>query len=188
MQIRKHQNLGFTLNEFVVVLAVLGVLISFAIPSLTELLANVQIRTGTEALQNGLQLARVEAVRRNANVTFTLNAGSGWTVGCQTVLPDNNADGVEDCPAIIQSRSNNEGSTNVTVAVTPVGANVLTFNGLGRVIANTPVSPSITRIDVDNPTISPANSRDLRVAIQGASVKICLPGINITGDPRTCPP
>ena len=184
---RSNQS-GFTLVELIITVVILGILLGIAVPNFIAMIMNMQIKTATEALNNGLQLARAEAVRRNNNVRFVFGTSSGWTVGCETVVADTNADGVDDCPAVIQSRSSGEGSSSATVAVTPAGAATVTFNGLGRVTANSDASSSITQIDVDvsSDRLSSNQSRDLRLLISGGSIRMCDPNISTVGNPRKC--
>jgi prepilin-type N-terminal cleavage/methylation domain-containing protein len=59
---------GFTIIELMITLAVLGVLLALGMPSISSWLQNTQIRTAAEGMVSGLQLARAEALRRNANV------------------------------------------------------------------------------------------------------------------------
>ncbi len=87
------------------------------------MLANAQIRTATQALYDGLQLARVEAIRRNERMVFTNATGSDWTVT------------VEDGAIVVQTRTSSEGTRQATVVVTPGGATQVTFDSLGRVVA-----------------------------------------------------
>ena len=61
---------GFSMIEIVVTIAVLALLLFAAMPGLGTWLDNTRIRNVADSLQNGLQLARGEAVRRNQNVSF----------------------------------------------------------------------------------------------------------------------
>src|SRR4026208_2333025 len=72
---------GFTLIEVMITLAVLSLLLMVGLPGMATWLQNTQIRASAEATQAGLQVARAEALRRNAPVRFqlvdTLPAGRG---------------------------------------------------------------------------------------------------------------
>lgn len=167
---------GFTLVEMLITVAVLAILASLAAPAFGIMLANAQIRTASQALVDGLQLARTEAIRRNARVIFTLGAQSSWTVT------------VENGGSTVQSRPASEGSSSVTVAVTPAGATAATFDGLGRMQPNTDGTSSIAQLDTNVPTsVVPAGrSHPLRVTIDGGgAVRLCDPGV-AAGDARAC--
>lgn len=157
---------AFTLVEMLITVAILAILLALAAPSFSVLLANAQIRTASQALFDGLQLARVEAIRRNARVIFTLSDQSAWMVT------------VESDGSTVQSRPAGEGSASVAVAVTPADATKATFDGLGRLQPNTDASASIAQLDADVPApIVPAGrSHPLRVTLSGGgSVRLCDP-------------
>lgn len=174
---------GFSLVELVVAIMVLMILSAIAVPSFMEMMQNTRIRTAAESIQNGLQVARAEAVKRNARVKFQLNAGSSWLV-CAVdsptdVCPDNPDD--ED---YVQGRSAAEGSTaNVTATVVPAGNTTVVFNGLGLIEPG-----AFSRVDVDmSEAVMPAEkSRELRILVgTGGSTRMCDPNLPVT-DPRTC--
>jgi type IV fimbrial biogenesis protein FimT len=165
---------GFTLIELMITLAVMGILFAVGFPSMSVWLQNSQIRTAAEGGLNGMQLARAEAVRRNAGVQLAFDANGGWTA--------NVVAGGE----VIQSRPASEGSANVTVAFSPADANTITFNGLGRVVLNADGSDSLTQIDFDSAAMTAAASRELRVAVStGGVARMCDPQL-AAGDPRAC--
>lgn len=150
---------------------IFSILLALAAPSFRNWMQSGQIRTAAEAIQNGLQLARAEAVRYNNQVQFTLGTGSNWTVGCVTPTAT--------CPAAIQSRSGAEGSRNVTVAA---GQATIAFNGLGRVV---PVPAGDININITNPvggTCAPAGSmRCLRIVTTvGGQIRMCDPALTLS--------
>ena len=171
---------GMTLIEIMISLTVLGILILMGLPSFGEFLQNQQLRAATEALMNGMQVARGEAIKRNLAVQVSVGPGTGWTVTeAVTALP-------------IQARSKDEGSPNAVVALTPAGATKVTFTPLGGVTANLDGSATITQLDITNPAGGACQStgpmRCLRVTISGGgSLKMCDPNPGIaTTDPRHC--
>lgn len=162
---------GFSLVELMVTVAVLSLLMTLAVPSFAEWIQNSRIRTAAESIQNGLQVARAEAVRRNARVEFALvGTGGGWVVRF--------AGG----GATIQERSGSEGAGGVVVSAVPEDATTVVFDGLGR------ADNTLTQIDIDVPTsaLPAAQSRDLRITIGTGGVRMCDPNVSNSADPRKC--
>ncbi len=160
---------GITLIEALISIIILAILLAIGVPSFTTWLQNSQIRTATESIVNGLQLARAEAVRRNEQVSFILGAGTSWEV--RTVTAN----------TLIQSRTSSEGSPNITVAVT--GGTTATFNELGR-IANTATAP--TQFDLTSSVLQANQARNLRIYItSGGQIRSCDPMFG-GDDPRRC--
>ena len=77
---RRNANKGFTLIELIVVIAIVGIVASFAVPGVRNMLLNNQLKQVAADLHYSLVLARSEAVKRNANVTLT-PVSSDWTLG-----------------------------------------------------------------------------------------------------------
>ena len=184
--------------ELMIGLAIVALLFAMGAPAFFGWIQNSQIRTSAEALQNGLQLARAEAVRRNTSVRFQLTSaltaacglstsGGNWVVSlddptgaCNSTPSDTLA------PRIIQVRSSAEGSPNAVVAA---GQSTIIFNGLGRV---TPVPAASIDIDITNPTGGACAAagvdgmRCLRIRVStGGQIRMCNPILAAT-DPQGC--
>lgn len=172
----KQQQLGFSLIELMIAIAILSLVMIIAIPSYQQWIANSRIRNAAESIQNGLQKARAMAVTNNAPVRFILGANSAWTVGCVTTTAT--------CPAVIEDHKASDGaSTTTTITKNPVAATTLTYTNLGSRSANT---GELLRVDIDSSTLASADSRDLRVVIgTGGSVRMCDPNLPST-DLRAC--
>jgi type IV fimbrial biogenesis protein FimT len=197
---------GVTMIELVVVVAIIAILAAIAIPSFSTWIQNSQIRNSAEAIQNGLQLTRNEAVRRNTLVSFWLTTTADATCALSTAGPNwvisfdnpaslcanafiNEAFPVSDAvnnpaPRIIQMRSASEGSRNAVVAA---GQSQITFNGMGRL---SPVPAADININITNPTggacAAAGKMRCLRVVVSpNGQVRMCDPSLANT-DPRGC--
>jgi len=187
---------GFNMIEVMVSLTVLAILIALGAPSFGEWLQNQQVRAATEAIVNGMQVARGEAIKRNLAVQFTLDLPSGWTVCEATKQPCDgtllaNPVRVQD---VIQSRSGSEGTRNAQATSTPDGALAVTFSPLGSVLTtNSDGSAPVTQVDVVNSQgnciAAGGPMRCLRVMVTGGgSIRMCdpTPGI-VAPDTRACP-
>ncbi|WP_374581960.1 GspH/FimT family pseudopilin [Pseudoduganella sp.] len=196
--LRRRQQ-GVSLIELMVGISIVAFLLAAGMPSFTRWLQDAQNRAAAESLLNGLQLARMESLRRNAQVNFTLTDKDGkvaWTVGCKAPHAD--------CPAAIQSRSAREAGegprlgVNKDVLAPPIppgtfdaalepGSGLLasvTFDSLGRA-PGAGNGKDITRIDVTNPR--QANARRYVVTINvGGQVRMCDPALALAKDPQGC--
>lgn len=174
-----HKMTGFTLIELMTVVTVMAIMLFFALPNFNVWLQNTQIRTAGEAILNGLQLARTEAVRRNVNVELRMDVSSGWTAR------------VPGTGEVIQSRLAGEGSTAARVRIydgtgTPDIARTVTFNSFGSVAANADGTERVTEIKIDSAAL--ADSRKLCILVKtGGNVRMCDPQVAAT-DTRTCVP
>jgi type IV fimbrial biogenesis protein FimT len=193
------RQLGFTLIELLIVIVILGVLMGLALPTYRLWIQNLQIRNAAESIQNGLQLARAEAVKRNTNVDFVLvgiavdpanpaNSGNaGVATGPNWIVRVADPTGAYATPTnfYIQGRAITEGSRNATITTAPATP-VFTFSSLGR-ITPAPAGPSIT-ISVDNLNLPAADRRPLQVQVTaGGQIRMCDPSPLLSPtDPRRC--
>lgn len=174
----RTQMQGFTLVELFVAILVLAILVGLGAPSFRDFILRGQIRSASEAVENGIQLARAEAVRRNLRVRFVIGSQTGqssWTVSEDT-----------SGTVIQQSRASGEGASTVTTTITPAGATTITFNSFGRITANADGSVSLTQVELANAAAPSGSSR--RVAIgSGGAIRLCNPDTNLAStDPTKC--
>ncbi len=170
---------GFSLIELLIVIAILVVVMALSMPSYRAWIQNTKIRNTAESFQNGLQLARNEAVRLNAPVQFAL-VGTGWSIGCVTATAS--------CPASIQSRVTEDGGSSAITATASNGSTIV-FSNLGRMTSPVPASGTAwLRVDVSTSVLPSSESRDLCIAVsQGGATRLCDPNVT-TPDPRACSP
>lgn len=117
---------GFTLIELMITIAVLGIMLAFAVPSFVNLIENSRVTTQANTLLGAVNLARSEAVKQGVPVSIQNEPGGfvdGWCVisgglnGCQNAR--DNALMLREFPAL-------EG-----VTVSQGGAAGITFDARG---------------------------------------------------------
>jgi len=200
LTVGKVMQKGFTLIELMIAFAVLAVLLVLGLPSFMETIQNMQVRTAAESILDGMQIARSEAVRRNAYTQFVLGPGTGWTIieinpptsglACSTV-------------STIQTRSSAEGSEKATVAVSPAGSTVVTFTPTGWTTSSCAGASPIAQINVGSSILDSTKERPLEVRITpSGGIRMCAPWVGDAtdlnpptsasnwllpaGDPRRC--
>lgn len=178
---------GFTLIEMMVAFVIVLLVLLQGVPAYTQFLRNSEIRSTAESIANGVRVARSEATRRNAPVTFTFTPGGGdpsWAVN----QFDTVASALVQPP--IQQYATVEAGKNSQVAITPANAISVTFNGLGRVMSPPPVAtPNLQRIDVVSKVTGEA--RTMRVYVDDVSgIRTCDPSTTLKTaaptDARAC--
>lgn len=193
---------GFSIIELVIVMLVFAILVRAAAPAYATWMANTRIRTAADSIYGALQLARQEAIRRNARVQFALTDAGGsssWqvcpvgpgTLACDPAQP------------IVQARDGGElaGNTQVGASTNPattapgafgaalaaasgVPASVI-FDALGRPVVAAGQA-NIARIDVRDVGMSAADERRLVIVVSAAgSPRLCDPKAT-AGTPRAC--
>lgn len=194
---------GVTLVELAVVMVITGIVFAYVLPELRTWMRNLKVRAAGESMLNGLNAARMEALKRNSPVTFWLvsdaspvptNACSRSSSGVQWVVSINDPDGKcgaemgkEDVEPVLLGRSKAQEYSN-TVSVSAVDSagtavNRVAFNGLGQVQQVAGVT-SIQTVDI---TSAESGARRLRVVVEtGGAVRLCDRDVSST-DPRACP-
>ena len=189
-----HQR-GTTLIEALIAIAIIALLVAAGLPSFAEWLQNTKIRTAAESVQNGLQIARTEAVKRNATVAFQatdLN-NANWRVCLWDAAAGNCAAGVD----LVSSFVSSDGASDVRIGgsrvatdpiATPlVGVEIpgrVSFTGFGRLASG---GAELMRIDVTNPKLAAADQRRLVIQISaGGQIKMCDPKLKLADNPRGC--
>jgi type IV fimbrial biogenesis protein FimT len=182
---------GFTLIELLIAIAIFALLIMLAGPMYADFMGNTQIRNAAENTLTGVRLAQTQAVRNNRSAKFVIDP-TATTGGWSVFLWDENT--ADYAAAAVDTYGWKEGASRTAVAPLPAAAVAVTFDGLGRVVANGyPLAPdgtaSLTRINITNPSVS--TPRDLSIIISAVggttATKLCDPAVPaLPPDPRSC--
>jgi type IV fimbrial biogenesis protein FimT len=203
---------GFTLVEVLIAVTILAVLLVMGVPEFQKFLVNRAVRSATDSLYSGLQVARANAIRTNNPTVFRLvpvggtalsvkdsNATSGgmatfpnggWEVF--QVVPTASGAGSTTLEAV-ESWSGVQSS--ITLTANPATGVAVTFDSLGRVRATNDVSANsnlnIGVIDVTPNLGDPSRGvYPLRVEVSfngvaGGSIRTCAPHLSST-DTKAC--
>jgi type IV fimbrial biogenesis protein FimT len=99
---------GFTLIEVMVVVVILAIMLSLAVPSMSRLLEGNRLEARATELAASIHLARMEAMKRGpgARVSVTPNSASDWAAGW-TVFVDTTTDANGGVPPAGTALTNN---------------------------------------------------------------------------------
>lgn len=202
----KHNLRGMTLVEIMVAIVIIGILFAAAAPDFSVWIQNTKIRSATDTLQNGLTLAKTEAVHRNTITQFVSCGGSNWDVIAASSTANTsvcNTAATAGWERVQQSPQNGANTVFVNAGQATIG-----FNGLGRQVSTTdPLSGAATpnppvAVDINiNATLAGATSyagstaecavnagklRCLRISVSpGGQVRMCDPAL-AAGGPQGC--
>lgn len=202
MLIQRQFERGITMIEVMVTIAIVAIAATIGIPSLSNWMQNIQVRSTAESVLTGLQLARAEAVRQNVKARFQLTSTSGkasWVIITDSLT----APGTFPVANQVQTSGASESGANARLGVstgtlsstnyasaiaanTGMGTNPLpgvVFSAFGQVVTDASVT-KITRIDVTNSAYSGARRMVITITDSGMA-KLCDPSLP-AGNSRGC--
>lgn len=194
---------GFTLIELMVSITVLFILVLLAMPGYQQWILNSRIRSVAESIQNGLRIARNQAVELDTSVRFELASATSadWKVCVPTTAAGTCAGIISACSStvltgcVIQQYVSQAGNYGILIGSTAgagasfgttvkgIGQTGVTFTALGRPsdFGNT----SLGRVDVYSSTTG--SRRLVNVVSAGGSVRECDPNLPLTtSTPEGC--
>ena len=163
-------NRGFSLIELMITLVILAILLMIGVPTMQHYINNSKVRAVAAEISDGLQTARMEAIRANPSATFCLSAanGTGWDVRQGS-----------DCTGTVLLSKTKAASEAAAVVLDPTALTV-TFNSGGR---------STTGASTLNVSLKNTCSGDcLRMQVQvsaGGMARTCNRDM-AAGDPQAC--
>lgn len=197
----RRQN-GFSLVELIVGLAVLALLIALGVPQYAAFTANARIRATTEGVTAGLNLARAEAVKRNARVEMVLTddppveglvnsltsstSGTNWMV--REWVPSTNSYNFIEGKAGAEGSGRDESGVIVTSSSTDASYDGrVTFTGFGAMAIGQPVTFQFTYPAAGACAAASGPLRCLNINVSpGGQIRVCDPKVTDTKDTRAC--
>ncbi len=127
---------GFTLLELLIVIAIMGIIVAFSLPDITEWLVSQKIHAASQSLQKSLEWAEGYAIRSGNPVTVTVSPSA---TGCSWVVSPVTSTVLENVPSVQEDIYQGK-YPNTTCAVSsgvssfsiyPTG---LVVNSLGQIV------------------------------------------------------
>ncbi|MBV7539793.1 GspH/FimT family pseudopilin [Acidovorax sp. sic0104] len=189
---------GFTLIELMVTISIVALMLMAVVPSVAAAMQDTRARGIAEHLLQGLNKARIEAIKHNRAVTFSLvdqisdgcslsSASGAWVVSMDDPAGRcGQPASTEAAPRIIQTFAPREQFRGVTIQGLDSSASTAkggaTFNGYGQLEA---ASGALARIDISH---SGPSARLFRIEVSPAGgVRLCDRALDpASGDPRAC--
>jgi type IV fimbrial biogenesis protein FimT len=163
------QHHGFSLVELLIILVILGITASIALPRFQSWAAQSQQRAVALQLQSGISVARQEAIKRRADVWVKPNGStsSDWSTGFFVATSDSTS--FADCTAAAADAaclfvSETFSDVTITAAVSEIvyGAN-------GRSDVASDASTTNDSFEVCHSVVSGLNSSDVELKLSGGT-------------------
>jgi prepilin-type N-terminal cleavage/methylation domain-containing protein len=191
---RRH---GVSLIEVLVGMAILGLLMALAVPSMKSFISKHKVSAIGAELVSDLFLARSESVQRGQNVVVVFTENSNWT--CYTLYTPEYSGGNCDCtlaPGKACSKTTSAElktvriPTNSRVTLRPTSTPVKTTDGTkilytGKIVFQPPLG--LPQVDAASPSTKIVSSDGGQLmAVTGVNGRqsLCTPDGSMTGVPK----
>jgi type IV fimbrial biogenesis protein FimT len=184
---------GFTLMESLIAMAILGILLTVAMPGFSTYSANQRLIGAAEQVYNHLQQARTESIGRGQTVymNFSTDGTTTWTYGMSNVTSscDLTKTAATDTGACRMVVSDGDASLDTGDGATDTGDLVLyrfastDYSGVSMSIAN--FSSGTSQIVYNSLR---GTSTSGRINLVGANGKQLRVGVNLLGRVKLCSP
>jgi type IV fimbrial biogenesis protein FimT len=189
---------GFTLVELMVTLVLMSLLLGLAAPNFRTWMRNAQVRTVSDALQNGMRLAQNAALQRSRQVVFLLTNNDDCTNGISAAANGTNWSirtvplTAGEAAVVVQCGVLSDVASGVAIN----GPAAVCFNSMGRQTENTNTGVTsgnctlaVSGVSTYNISASGAD-RTLRVLVTlGGQTRMCDPARTLSDStPDGCPP
>lgn len=172
------QELGITLIELMVAVAIAAILAVSMLPSFGVWTANAQIRSVAEALQNDLRFAQNAALLQNRTISFLLIEAEPVVANvAATAVPDarrwllRRSASIPAADDFLRGFSVAGSASHVRVIAFPGPGSEVRFDALGRLAAAAEVG-----FDISSTANADPNLKPLRVLVSpGGRVRMCDP-------------
>lgn len=201
------RNGGFTAIEALVVLAIIGILASVGIPSMSGWLLGRKASAAAGYYADGFAFARSQAISHNSASRLVLNDhaasgqqewqvdlcypssddpcdedSKGWSTLAAVAAGDPHAQGDK---SVVRSANGLPSATKVSLRVGPDGADAVYFTALGWV--DTRISAQISRITLSPTAASAGAFAPMAVSLTLAGVVMRCDPAAVAPDRRRCP-
>jgi type IV fimbrial biogenesis protein FimT len=196
--LRRRASDGFSLIELMIGIALLALLMSLGLPAFSTYLQNAKLRSAAENFYVGVQKARSEAVRLNAQVEIVLTNDAASVVNANTgnlsatgqnwiVRALDPATGLY---SYIDGKSMLEGSGQTSapsVQIDGGGISLVAFKGLGATTLASAATFAFTNPAGGACAALGGPMRCLNVVVSiGGQARMCDPAVIAAGDTRKC--
>ncbi len=128
---------GFTLIELVITIAVLAVMVGWAIPSFFTLINQNRLTSTSNQMLGLINQARSEALRKSDRIWVSPLTGTDWGSGAAIWL-DVNGDGLRSDGEIIRLLAIDNGSLSIAAPASALTVAPFGFDGAGFAIEDQP--------------------------------------------------